>query len=82
MPAERETREARATYFLRATWLSSLRGTMDAQRLSLLKRKLETLNYDGELDPTSAPLTEKACHTRCVSISVSPVSAEALVKIC
>ena len=54
---------------------------MDAQRLSLLKRKLETLNYDGELDPTSAPLTEKACHTRCV-LSVSTVSAEALVKIC
>jgi hypothetical protein len=32
---------------------------MDAQRLSLLKRKLEALNYDGELDTKSAPLAEK-----------------------
>lgn len=34
---------------------------MDIQRLTLLKRKLEALNYDGELDPKSAPLTEKVC---------------------
>lgn len=32
---------------------------MDVQRLTLLKRKLEALNYDGELDPKSAPLAEK-----------------------
>ena len=34
-------------------------STMDVQRLTLLKRKLEALNYDGELDPKSAPLAEK-----------------------
>ena len=32
---------------------------MDVQRIALLKRKLEALNYDGELDPKSAPLAEK-----------------------
>jgi hypothetical protein len=32
---------------------------MDQQRLALLKRKLEALNYDGELDTKSAPLAEK-----------------------
>ena len=32
---------------------------MDTQRLALLKRKLEALSYDGELDTKSAPLAEK-----------------------
>jgi|TARA_B110000967_G_scaffold179045_1_gene194270 hypothetical protein len=32
---------------------------MDQQRLALLKRKLEALSYDGELDTKSAPLAEK-----------------------
>lgn len=36
-----------------------LAAAMDHQRLTLLKRKLEALNYDGELDTKSAPLAEK-----------------------
>lgn len=32
---------------------------MDSERLARVKRKLEALNYDGDLDPKSAPLAEK-----------------------
>ena len=32
---------------------------MDLERLARVKRKLEALNYDGDLDPKSAPLAEK-----------------------
>ena len=50
---------ARLLRYLRATCDSRRRQGMDFQRLALLKRKLEALNYDGELDPKSAPLAEK-----------------------
>ena len=45
-------------------------ATMDQQRLALLKRKLEALSYDGELDTKSAPLAEK------VRIPPAPASSD------
>ena len=32
---------------------------MDSVRLARLQRKLEALNYDGDIDPKSANLAEK-----------------------
>jgi hypothetical protein len=34
---------------------------MDSQQLARLKRKLDALDYDGDLDPKSAHLVEMVC---------------------